>query len=163
VPEELTAEGIKGLYFNVNFSPPAANWNTTIPLALVTIQTGVELGMDVAMFLHFGATEKILQIDAGAIATAYVGANVLGCPFCLGVRGIFMAEGKVYLSGSSPSTLSGCASLTLAGVACGASFETTAGCKVSVGGDDSPKLDLQWTPCGTPTSNMGILDNELCQ
>ena len=163
VPEELTSEGIKGLYFNVNFSPPAANWSTTIPLALVTIETGVELGMDVAMFLHFGATEKILQIDAGAIATAYVGANVLGCPFCLGVRGIFVAEGKVYSSGSSPSTLSGCASLTLAGVACGASFETTAGCTVSVGGEDSPKLDLQWTPCGTPTSNMGILDNELCQ
>jgi len=155
VPQELVEEGIKGLYLNLNFSPPAANWNTTIPMALITVQAGVNLGIDVALFLHFGSNEKVLAIDAGAIASAFAGANVLGvCTFCVGITGVFTADGRVYLDNSQPAKFNGCASLTLSGEACGPTFEQTVGCSVTIGGPESPKLDLQWSPCGSPTTNF---------
>jgi hypothetical protein len=152
VPEELVNEGIKGLYLNLNFSPPAANWDTEIPLVLVTVYAGVNLGIDVAMMLHFGEQTKKFVLDVGAIAGAYAGVNILGvCTFCMSVNGIFDATGEVDLNTGNPN-LFGCASLTIKGEAvCMGKLEATAGCTVQFA--EKPKDP----PVNTP-ENQGNTD-----
>jgi hypothetical protein len=152
VPEELVNEGIKGLYLNLNFSPPAANWDTEIPLVLLTVYAGVNLGIDVAMMLHFGEQTKKFVLDVGAIAGAYAGVNILGvCTFCMSVNGIFDATGEVDLNTGNPN-LFGCASLTIKGEAvCMGKLEATAGCTVQFA--EKPKDP----PVNTP-ENQGNTD-----
>lgn len=165
IPQELKDEGIRGIFLNFNFAPSLANWSTTIPLVVVNVSIGVEMGMDVTMLFHFGE-QKLMRIEAGAIASAYVGISVMGCPFCLGVAGIFDVSGEVNFS-TGNATIKGCASLTLgiSGCLLPDGLEVTVGGEVLLGsGNNSPELAVLWEPCGAEkkTGDVRVLPDDLC-
>lgn len=147
VPEHLKNDGIAGIYINANMAPGAANWSVSIPVPLFSIGMGVSAGVDLNFLINFGATEKAMSIEAAAYAKAWAGVQVVVCNLCIGAMAQFIATGKLTFAPNAALDLGACASFTMFGDFCGASFSETIGCTIDMSTNTGLNFAVQWEPC----------------
>lgn len=148
VPDYLKNDGIAGIYINANLAPNFANWSISIPVPLFSIGMGVQAGADLNFLVNFGSSASVLAIQAAAYARAYVGVQVVVCEMCIGALARFTANGTLQFAPQASLAMDACASFTMFGDFCGASFEETIGCEISMSTNTGLDLDVQWSPCG---------------
>lgn len=152
VPKYLKDDGIAGIYINANMAPGFANWSVSIPVPLFSVGMGVQAGADLNFLVNFGASASVLAIQAAAYAKAYVGVQVVVCDMCIGALARFTANGTLQFAPQASLAMDACASFTMFGDFCGASFEETIGCAISMSTLAGLDLAVQWSPCGGPAS-----------
>jgi hypothetical protein len=152
VPEYLKNDGIAGIYINANMAPGAANWSVSIPVPLFSIGMGVSAGVDLNFLINFGASEKAMSIEAAAYAKAWAGVQVVVCELCIGAMAQFIATGKLTFAPNAALDLGACASFTMFGDFCGASFSETIGCTIDMNSNTGLNFAVQWEPCSGSAS-----------
>ncbi|MCB0819258.1 MAG: carboxypeptidase regulatory-like domain-containing protein, partial [Bacteroidetes bacterium] len=148
VPDYLKNDGIAGIYINANLAPNFANWSISIPVPLFSIGMGVQAGADLNFLVNFGSSASVMAIQAAAYARAYAGVQVLVCEMCIGAMARFIANGTLQFAPQASLAMDACASFTMFGDFCGASFDETIGCQISMSTNSGLDLDVQWSPCG---------------